>query len=483
MLSRPRWPSRGELFGRILAIMPPRTTLATLVSAIPGANSAGRGATEAEATIARPRPSHRINGRTLVVLRGILILGQIQIVLVTWLVLKWPFNLGPCMALVGASVVMNVILALSPLARRPARPWEISAQLGFDIVQLATLLFLTGGVVNPFALLLIFPISVGGTALPYRHTIGLCVLGVIAAMVLTMEAAAPPWYHAVGPGTDYAVYRLSRSMALVIALAFATVYAIWSSSQGARRELALHLAETVLAREQRLSALGALSAAMAHEMGTPLATIAIVATEMVREAPEGPLRDDAVLMVEQARRCRDILRRMAEEPERQDALHERMSLLQFVREIVEPYAKSPNIRVEAVVSGPPGMAAPDLWRRPEIIHAISTMVENAFDFARGEILLTARFDAEYLSVEVRDDGPGFSSAILPKLGEPYVTSRPDGQGSRTGHIGMGLGLYIAKTLLERSGARLAFSNGSQHGAVINARWRRSRIEAPSADDR
>ncbi len=451
------------------------------MSALPGAISAGRGAPET--ALARPGPSHRINGRTLIVLRGILILGQIQIVLVTWLVLKWPFNYGPCAALIGVSAAANLIMALSPLARRQARPWEVTAQLVFDIIQLTILLFLTGGVVNPFALMLIFPISVGGNALPSRHAIGLCVLGVIAALVLAMEAAAPPWFHSVGPGTDYAVYRLSRSMALIVALAFATTYAIWSSSQGARRELALHLTETVLAREQRLSALGALSAAMAHEMGTPLATIAIVATEMAREAPEGPLRDDAVLMVEQARRCRDILRRLAEEPERQDALHERMSLLQFVREIVEPYAKSPNIRVEAVVSGPPGMAAPDLWRRPEIIHAISTMVENAFDFARGEILLTVRFDAEYLSVEVRDDGPGFSAAILPKLGEPYVTSRPDGQGSRTGHIGMGLGLYIAKTLLERSGARLTFANGSQHGAIITARWRRSRIEAPSASDR
>jgi two-component system sensor histidine kinase RegB len=269
-------------------------------------------------------------------------------------------------------------------------------------------------------------------------------------------------------------------VALIVGMAFAAGYASWSSGESARKELALHVTETVLAREQRLSALGALAAAAAHELGTPLATITVVAKEMAREAAEGPFKDDAWLLVEQAQRCRDILKRLAETPERSDVLHERMTLLQLVREVVEPFAGSADVRVEAVVTGPPSVAAPDLWRRPEILHAVAAIVENAYDFARAEILVTARFDAETIGIEVRDDGPGFAANVLAKLGEPYVTSRPGAEGSRTGHIGMGLGFFIAKTLLERTGARVEFRNGAKAGAIVTARWPRARMEGAGA---
>jgi two-component system sensor histidine kinase RegB len=248
-------------------------------------------------------------------------------------------------------------------------------------------------------------------------------------------------------------------------------------------ELALNVTETVLAREQKLSALGALAASAAHELGTPLATIAVVAKEMAREVREGPLHDDAELLMAQAQRCRDILRRLGEMPASSDEVHERMSLLQFLREVVEPYAnKTDTVRVEAVVTGAAGVEAPDVWRWPEVLHAMTSIVENAFDFARNEILVTARFDAEQVSVEVRDDGPGFSPQVLAKLGEPYVTSRPGAEGSRTGHIGMGLGFFIAKTLLERTGAVVEFRNGRRGGAIVAARWKRSQIEAPPIGD-
>jgi two-component system sensor histidine kinase RegB len=455
----------------------------TLISTVPTAAGKGaeRGDTpDIETLQAQAVPVRRVRVSALVALRGILIFGEVVMMLVTALVLKWPFPIGACVALIAASVGMNLSLGLSPLAKRDGRPLEVASQLAFDIVQLTALLFLAGGVVNPFAVLLIFPISVAGNALPQRHTAVLCVLSIIAALVLAIEPAAPPW-DAAAAGADYGTFRLSRSMALIMAMVFAAAYASWSSARGARRELALNLAESVLAREQRLSALGALSAVIAHELGTPLATITIVASEMMREAPPGPLRDDAALMVEQAKRCREILRRLAEQPERQDTLHERMSLLQFVREIVEPYAEATDVRVEALVTGPPGVTAPDLWRRPEILHAISTMVENAYDFAQGEILLTARFDAETVTVEVRDDGPGFAADILARLGEPYVTSRPGAEGSRSGHVGMGLGVFIAKTLLERSGAEVIFANGPRRGAIVTARWPRSRVEVPASD--
>jgi two-component system sensor histidine kinase RegB len=332
-------------------------------------------------------------------------------------------------------------------------------------------------VANPFALLLIAPVTLAGAGLPLRYAVPLGLLAIAAATGLAIHPLPLPWRA----GDEFhlpVLYRLGMLFALIVGIAFAGAYAYQVASEAGRTELALNVTETVLAREQRLSALGALAASAAHELGTPLATIAVVAKEMAREAPEGPMRDDAWLLVTQAQRCRDILRRLAETPDAGDEMHERMSLLQFVREVVEPYANAKEVRVEAVVTGPPDVPAPDLWRRPEVLHAMTSIVENAFDFARKEILVTARFDAESLAVEVRDDGPGFSPQVLAKLGEPYVTSRPGAEGSRTGHVGMGLGFFIAKTLLERTGAVVDFRNGRRGGAVVAARWPRSRIEAP-----
>jgi two-component system sensor histidine kinase RegB len=248
--------------------------------------------------------------------------------------------------------------------------------------------------------------------------------------------------------------------------------------EAARMALALDVTQAVLSREQRLSALGALAAAAAHELGTPLATISIVAKELAREAPTQDVRDDAELLIAQAERCREILRRLTETPDAaSDEVHERLSLRQLVQEVIEPHAATPGVRVEAIVTGAPGLKTPDVRRMPEITTAFTSFVENAVDFAKSEVLVSARFDPETISIEVRDDGPGFAPEVLAKLGEPYVTTRPGAEGSRTGHIGMGLGFFISKTLLERTGAVVTFQNGRPHGAVVNARWPRSKIEA------
>jgi two-component system sensor histidine kinase RegB len=455
------------------------TTLSPPASLADHAAAAGSDTAAALDMQGRSGVSRGIRTRTLVVLRTALAVSQLTVLIAVWRLLRWPIAGPACLGLVGLSVAFNTVIAMTPAIRRKGRPWEVIGQLLFDTVQLAGLLYLTGGVVNPFALMLITPVTIAGGALAPRQALGVCLAAMAATLALAVFALPPPWLR--GPAEDAsAVYRLGCAAALIVGMGFAAGYASWSSGESARKELALHITETVLAREQRLSALGALAAAAAHELGTPLATIAVVAKEMAREAADGPFRDDAWLLVEQAQRCRDILKRLAETPERTDVVHERMSLLQLVREVVEPFAGSEAVRVEAVVTGPPSVAAPDLWRRPEILHAVAAIVENAYDFARAEILVTARFDAQTIGIEVRDDGPGFAPHVLAKLGEPYVTSRPGAEGSRTGHIGMGLGFFIAKTLLERTGARVEFRNGSKVGAIVTARWARVRMEAPES---
>lgn len=449
------------------------TAASSLASPAPAARPVTPGVPEAQG---RDEPSRGIRTGSLVAIRAAMVFGQLALFLVVWRGLGWRVPAKACGGLIASLALVDIAVFLSPARRRKAEGWEVILQLAFDIVQLAAIVALTGGLFNPLALLLIVPVTIAGGALPPRGAAGLCALATVLSLLMIFVYLPPPWPTGGGEAFNQP-YAIGSAVALVLALGFATGYASWTSGESARKELALHVTETVLAREQRLSALGALAAAAAHELGTPLATITVVAKEMVREAGSGPFAEDAQLLVEQAQRCRDILKRLAETPEQSDVVHERLGLLQLVREVVEPFAASEEVRVEALVTGPPSVAAPDLWRRPEILHAVTAFVENAFDFARTEILVTARFDAQTVTIEVRDDGPGFPPQVLAKLGEPYVTSRPGAEGSRTGHVGMGLGLFIAKTLLERTGAKVEFRNGHRLGAIVTARWPRELIEA------
>jgi two-component system sensor histidine kinase RegB len=387
---------------------------------------------------------------------------------------------GPALLLIGLAAVFNLALGLSGHARRSAKQWELALQVGFNIIQMASLLFLTGGVVNPFAVMLVAPVSLAAATLRPSYALALGGVTLVAVVAMTFAGGPLPWTSA-GPPPFPLPFRLVSAAGLIAGIGTAAIYAWRTAADGARMGLALSVTQSVLAREQRLSALGGLAAAAAHELGTPLATISIVAKEMARAAKDDDLREDAELLISQAERCREILRRLTEEPETDDAVHARMTLLQFANAMVEPHLEA-GVRVEAVVNGPHGMRPPEIRRMPEVLHAMTSLVENAVDFARSEVLVSVRFDKASVTVAVRDDGPGFSPEVLSRLGQPYVTSRPSGEGSRTGHLGMGLGFFIAKTLLERTGALVEFHNARSGGAVIAARWRREDIEAPTLSD-
>ncbi len=409
--------------------------------------------------------------------RWLTVAGQSVTVLFCGLVLDRHIPYALCFSLIALSAWLNVLIGLASTGQRLARDVEATAQIAFDILQLSGMLYLTGGVYNPFSLLLIAPVTLAAATLPARYALGLGVLAVIATIVLAFVYMPLPTPIGVPPPRPEASLLAGIVAARILGIVVTGLYAWQAATESARMELALNVTETVLAREQRLSALGALAAAAAHELGTPLATISVVAREMARGAPDEQTREDAELLIGQAARCREILQRLTEMPEAQDAVHERMSLTQLVHEIIEPHMIH-GVRVEAVVNGPSGESAPDVWRRAEVIHALTSIVENAVDFARSEVIVVARFDPRSILIEVRDDGPGFSPEVLAKLGEPYVTSRPGAEGSRTGHIGMGLGFFIAKTLLERTGAAVDFRNGRRGGAVVAARWPRPAMEAP-----
>ena len=418
----------------------------------------------------------RLRVRTLVTLRWMVLGGEAALLLGV-MVMGFAVPYPLCFAVVAGGAWMNLLTGVASPGQRVFGDREAAAQLSLDLLQMSALVFLTGGASNPFMLMLIAPVTLAAATLPLRPVL---ILGVMAAVLSSLLAVLSlPLPQAPGAALIIPMsFKVAAALANIAGLALTAGYVRQAAAESARMALALDVTQAVLAREQRLSALGALAAAAAHELGTPLATISIVAKELAREAPTAAVKDDADLLISQAARCRDILRRLTETPDAaSDAVHERLSLRQLVQEVIEPHSAAKGLRVEAIVTGAKGMKTPDIRRLPEITHAFTAFVENALDFAASEILVSARFDGETISIEVRDDGPGFAPEILAKLGEPYVTTRPGAEGSRTGHIGMGLGFFIAKTLLERTGALVTFQNGRPRGAVVSARWPRSKIEA------
>ena len=422
----------------------------------------------------------RLRVRTLVTLRWLVVAGE-ALLLVAGLILGFHAPYPICFAIVGAGAWLNLLTAVASPGQRIFGDREAAAQLGLDILQMAALAFVSGGTANPFVLLLIAPVTLAAATLPLRPVVALGALAAVLAVALAFAALPLPNPDGVSMIAPLS-YRMGAAVAVIAGIGLTAGYVRQAAVESARMALALDVTQAVLAREQRLSALGALAAAAAHELGTPLATISIVAKELSREAPTATVKDDADLLIQQAERCREILRRLTQTPSAaSDEVHERLSLRQLVQDVIEPHAgASKDVRVEAIVTGTQGMKTPDIRRMAEITHAFTSFVENAVDFAKSEVLVSARFDADTISMEVRDDGPGFAPEILAKLGEPYVTSRPGAEGSRTGHIGMGLGFFISKTLLERTGALVTFQNGRPRGAVVSARWPRAKIEAGQA---
>lgn len=413
--------------------------------------------------------------RTLVLLRWLAIAGQLAALLVVEFGLRFHVPLESALLVIGASAVLNAVLGLASPLRRLVREAEAAAQLGLDVLQLSALLALTGGTANPFLLLLIAPVAVSASALRPAITGMLTALSYLCVGALSIWRLPLPWF-ADAPLHLPVVYEFGLACAVLIGLGFTSVYAWRVSAEAGRLNRALAAAQEVLAREQKLSALGGLAAAAAHELGTPLATIHLVAKEMAQSLPPGsPVAEDAALLISQSERCRQILRQLSRKGAESDAVHATLALSAMLDEVVAAHR---GLGAEiAVMSGPMqgvGGGEPQIRRMPEIIHGLGNFVENAVGFAQGRVEVAARWSAKEIEIVVRDDGPGFPPAVLTRLGEPYVSERRPGQSGG----GLGLGFFIAKTLLERSGARVDARNRKppRCGASVRVRWPRSGIE-------
>ncbi len=437
---------------------------------------------------------------TLVRLRWLAVLGQLAAVLFVSLVLGFEMPFWPAMLVIAITAWLNIVLTLRWRTTTRLDERHAALLLAFDIIQLASLLYLTGGLYNPFSFLFLAPVIISAASLPSDRTM---ILGGLALFLITALAffhMPLPWW----PGQKFEpppLYVWGMWGALVSGIVFTALYVHRVARETREMAEALAAAELALARQQQLYALDGLAAAAAHELGTPLATISVVARELRRECPEDTdacpeerrgFCEDLDLLVSQAERCREILSRLADHRAQSDTMLARVKFTVMLEEIIEP-VRGPDldVRLEIIArEGPDGRPSPEpvIRRNPGILYGLGNIVENASDFAESEVVIEAEWDDEEIAVTIMDDGTGFSEAVIDRLGEPFVTTRDnyyaglDGT-DRDGRVhGMGLGFFIAKTLLERTGAVLGLANrpAPEHGAIVRVAWPRHLLEADNA---
>lgn len=430
--------------------------------------------------------------RTMILLRWVAIAGQFIAVTLTPILFGLELEVGWCYFAISVSVIGNLIAGFVFPENKRLSERQNMAMIIFDLLQLSSLLFLTGGLNNPFTLLLLGPVTISATALSMRSTIVLCSVVIISVTILA-------FFHLPLRTQSGAILEIPQLfifghwIALIIAVIFTSSYSRRVTSEIHLMSDALAATQMALAREQKLTDLGGVVAAAAHELGTPLATIKLASAELVHELRDQPeLQEDAELIVQQTNRCRDILRDMGRAGK--DDIHMRQApLVTVIETAAEPHmSRGKDVFITLDTGDSVQSAQPAILRMPEIIHGLRNLVQNAVDFAQSTVWIEARWTEEMITVRILDDGNGFPPQFLGRLGDPFVARRRTRKhdATRPEYEGMGLGLFIAKTLLERSGAVLRFANGAddagyhskQIGAVIEVRWPRRKIDARDGDN-
>ena len=432
------------------------------------------------------RYSSSLRIETIVRLRWVAVVGQLATVAIVYWGFGFEFPVIPCLMMIALSAGLNIILSVRFSASERLRSGFASNMLVYDTIQLAALLFLTGGLQNPFAFLMVVPVTVAAATQPPHITVSLGSLAGAIATALVFIRMPLPWY----PGETFVLpvtYVIGIWAAVISSIIFLSLYCWRIAKEAQQMSDALVATESILARELRLSALDGMAAAAAHELGTPLATISVVTKELLRALPkDSPHSEDIALLRTQAERCQEILTTLTRQSGEDDPMHANARLSVLLEEVVQPYrVLGPEISIKAEPArGSSGKATrrePVSPRNPAVLFGLGNLVENAVDFAESHVQIDAVWDKNRIRLSIVDDGPGIQPNVLLRLGEPYVTSRgagQDGDGANDDDFGLGLGFFIAKTLLERSGADVELRNRNKpdSGAIAQVTWPRDAMD-------
>ena len=436
-----------------------------------------------------PIPEEMVDGSAIINIRWAALGGQTAALFIVFSIVGPSLGLMLSLAVVAVAALRN--LQLHRRQKRSGQRWTNDRQarqhLIYDTLQLSLVLALTGGLVNPFAAFLLVPVTVSASVLSRRSTVGIAIIVVICVTLLTTIRLELPWGT---PAVSLPLFYIGALWAsLILATIFIAIYV--SSTSEARRAMESALAQTQLSleREQAMSALGELAAAAAHELGTPLSTITVIAKELANEvSPIDPLFEDSQLLLSESQRCRDILRKLSQrsssliETIDEDSPLYRLPVQSLLELAAEPHnSATVIIRIDAHPKDSTGpLDQPLVPRLPGLTQSLGNLIQNAVQFAKTSVAIAATWDQEQLTIRIDDDGPGFPPELLQRLGDVFVSTGPQTPTEQQRHS-MGMGLFISKSLLTRSGANLRFENrhtegqAEINGARVEITWLRSSL--------
>ena len=411
-------------------------------------------------TLFRLGENLNLDKKTLVFLRWIALTGQFSAITIVYFYLKLEFLFEFTYLIILIGVITNLYLQFK-IRSILIKDLNASIFLIYDLFQLAALLYLTGGISNPFSILIIIPAIVSSTFLSMGTTIILGILTVILLFSLSFFHYPLPGIHEYSE-TFPKLYLTGYILAIIVGLVFLCYFGIRFSGESKRRTDAINKVQQVLAKEYELESLGGQAAAAAHSLGTPLATINVVASELKKElASNKELSKDIDLLISQTKRCGEILKQISKKQIKDDEFFKKTKLEDLLEEIIESFKETSSKQIYLDSSNDKNKIL--ISRSPEIIYGLRNFIGNAVKFSKTQVKIELISDKTIIEIIIQDDGPGFPDDIIEMLGEPYIKSKSSLVDQ---NAGTGLGTFLGKTLLERSGAKLSFSNINNKGASV-----------------
>ncbi len=405
--------------------------------------------------------------KTVIILRWIALIGQLITVYIVHFFLELNLPIIFCSITIFCGGLTNIFIQFT-LKKNQLSNIESTILLFYDVIQLAVLLYLTGGVTNPFIIFLVVPAIVSATLLNLTSTFFLSFITIIALVLLTFN-----YFPLLAPGNlhfhvpDYYLYSIPT--ALIIVLIFLNYFGFRFGHEARRRSEALNKLESVLAKEQELDSIGHQAAAAAHSLGTPLSTINVIAQELKKEIKKNPeYSDDVDLIISQVKRCASILKKLSKREIVDDSYVSNITLEDLLFEIQNSFNEFSEKDIELDLHKKNKKT--HIKRSPELTYGIRNFVGNAVKFSKNKVNITLISDKNEIKIKITDDGPGFPEDIFKIIGEPYLASKSKKVKNKSG---LGLGTFIGKTLLERKKAIIEFSNPESGGALVEITWKPS----------
>jgi len=407
----------------------------------------------------------QLDKKTLVILRWIALVGQYATISIVYFIFKFELPIFYCTLVVIIGVLTNLYLQFR-FKKNQLNNFTSTFFLFYDLIQLSALLYLTGGITNPFAILLIVPAIVSSTFLTLKSTINLSIITVIILIILTIYNFPLPIH---GESYFYVpdTYLYALPTAIIITLIFLTYFGVRFGIESRKRTEALNKLELILAKEHELESIGLQAAAAAHSLGTPLSTITVVARELEKEIGNNPkYTKDIDLLLSQTKRCSDILGNLSKDQLIEETFLSDIKIEELLNEIARSFRSISEKKI--LLSAKKNKLNPQIDRTLEITYGLRNFIGNAVKYSNSSIDISLESDNKITKVKICDDGPGFSEDILDVLGEPYIRSKNKIISSKSG---LGLGTFIGKTLLERMKANVKFGKCPEtNGAMVTVVW-------------